>query len=86
MSSSGLAAPVGTLPRPLTTFVGRDSQIDELIDLIQQPHVRLVTVTGPGGVGKTRLAIEVGARTVESFPDGVIFVTHAPISHPRLID
>ena len=58
----------GLLPA-LSTFVGRSAEVDEVVGLLGR--YRLVTVTGPGGVGKTRLAAEVAARVAGRFPDGV---------------
>jgi predicted ATPase/DNA-binding XRE family transcriptional regulator len=66
------SAPVGNLPSPVTSFVGRDDEIRELRELLGR-H-RLVTITGTGGAGKTRTAIEVATAVSESFPDGVWFV------------
>src|SRR5690606_10726829 len=60
------------LPTPLTPLLARDSELRELTDLLGRP--RLVTVTGPGGVGKTRLAVEAARRAGSSFPDGAVFV------------
>jgi predicted ATPase len=65
-------------PRPLpvstTSLLGRDQAIDDVAGLIQRPGVRLVTLTGPGGVGKTRLALAVGERLHDSFSAGTMFV------------
>ena len=69
-----------TVPVPVSDFVGREEQLDELIQLLTQPEPRLVTLTGPGGVGKTRLALEAGRRVASRFPDGVGFV---PLSGSR---
>ncbi|HEX6055270.1 MAG TPA: adenylate/guanylate cyclase domain-containing protein, partial [Intrasporangium sp.] len=63
-----------TLPVPTTPLVGRESAVSELSRLIHPPDVRLATLTGPGGSGKTRLAIEVASRIAPAFPDGVYFV------------
>lgn len=60
------------LPRQLSSFVGRDREIADAIARLA--GTSLLTLTGPGGVGKTRLAVEVGARTVDEYPDGVWFV------------
>jgi len=66
-----------SLPTPLTPLVGRDSELAELNSLLSSPQVRLVTLTGPGGSGKTRLAIALAQELVERFPDGVFFVPMA---------
>jgi len=63
-----------TLPAPVSDFVGRDDELDQLVQLLMHPGPRLVTLTGPGGVGKTRLALEAGRRVVPRFVDGVGFV------------
>ncbi len=65
----------GNLPAQLTSFVGRDDDLSRVTKLVQES--RLVTLTGPGGAGKTRLAIEAGARL--DTPDGVWFVALAPV-------
>jgi predicted ATPase/DNA-binding XRE family transcriptional regulator len=75
--------PVTNLPAPLTTFIGREKEQAEVIQLITK-H-RLVTLTGPGGVGKTRLSIKVGERMLESYHDGVWLVELAPILDPLLM-
>lgn len=72
------AAEVGNLPFALTTFVGRERSSASLRDIIAE-H-RLVTVTGTGGVGKTRLAIEVAHAVCAQFPDGVWLVELAPLT------
>ncbi|WP_405820252.1 ATP-binding protein [Streptomyces sp. NBC_01390] len=73
----------GNLPTPLTTFVGRRHEIAEIRRLLRTR--RLVTLTGMGGVGKTRLALEVSAAARESFPDGVWLVDLAPVSGPSAV-
>lgn len=71
------------IPIPLTSFIGRVQELKEVTDLLSKS--RLVTLTGSGGVGKTRLAIQVVADVLELFPDGVWFLDLAPISDPALV-
>jgi predicted ATPase/DNA-binding SARP family transcriptional activator len=71
------------LPAQLTSFVGRERELAELERLL--PEVRLLTLTGVGGVGKTRLALELAARVVEEFPGGVWFVDLSGIADPALV-
>ena len=85
MTLAGLANPVASLPVPLTTFVGRTRELADLESLIVQPDVRLVTVTGPGGVGKTRLAIELADAVFGQFRDGVVYDALAPIGQAELL-
>ena len=62
------------LPLPLTSFVGREREISFVADLIRSPGVRLVTLTEPGGVGKTRLAIAVASMMADQEVDQIAFV------------
>jgi predicted ATPase/class 3 adenylate cyclase len=78
-----LDAHPNNLPLQLTSFVGRDAEIAVVRDLVQQE--RLVTLTGPGGTGKTRLALQVAAERLGDHPDGVFFVELAPITDPALV-
>jgi predicted ATPase/DNA-binding CsgD family transcriptional regulator len=71
------------LPSPLTSFIGRQREIIELRRLL--PTTRLLTLTGPGGSGKTRLAYEVAAGSLLEYPDGVWAVEFAPLSDPQLV-
>jgi predicted ATPase/class 3 adenylate cyclase len=71
------------LPAPITSFVGRDTEQARLAELLAQ-H-RLVTVVGAGGAGKTRLAIEIAGRLVDSHPDGLFFVDLASVTDPGLV-
>ena len=58
----------------LTSFIGREAELRTLGDLLADPACRLATILGPGGIGKTRLAVEVAAQSQAVFPDGVAFV------------
>ncbi len=71
------------LPVALSSFVGRETEIAELLSLLSDPDVRLATLLGPGGTGKTRLALEVAASAVDTFPDGVWFVDLAQLTSPE---
>src|ERR1700751_4603586 len=71
------------LPYQLTSFIGREQEIAQLEELVTA-H-RLVTLTGAGGAGKTRLAIEVASRLIDAFPDGVWLVELAALSDPQLV-
>lgn len=75
-----VAAYPTNLPDEPTPFIGREGEVGEIADLLAEPGVRLVTLTGPGGTGKTRLAIQVGARLLATFEHGVYFVDLAPVS------
>jgi predicted ATPase len=73
------------IPVQRTRFVGREKEVVFAKELLQRGDVRLVTVTGPGGMGKTRLAVEVANSLVEQFPGGIHFVPLSPVSDPSLM-
>ena len=75
------------LPVPPTSFVGRDAEVRGVTALLRQPDVRLVTVTGPPGIGKTRLVLVVAESLAaeEEFSDGAVFVPLAPIRDPAFV-
>ena len=77
------AAVTQHLPTQLTTFVGRHTQMAEIRDVLADN--RLVTLTGAGGAGKTRLAIEVASGIADQFADGIWYVDLAPITHPGVV-
>ena len=78
-----LDARPNNLPTQLTTFVGRERELGEALELLQR--TRLLTLTGPGGTGKTRLSLQVAAADAEAFPDGVWFVALEPVRDPELV-
>lgn len=72
-------------PIPLLPLIGRKQETATICMLLQQPEVRLLTLTGPGGVGKTRLALQVAAEVSSTFPDGILFVSLIPICTASLL-
>jgi len=89
-AGAGAAPPAGARgPRPLpvstTSLLGRERAIGEVAGLVERPGVRLVTLTGPGGVGKTRLAVAVGERLGDRFGAGTVFVPLEAVTDPGLV-
>jgi predicted ATPase len=81
--------PLVRLPAPLTELIGREMDLAAISGLIFQPHVRVITLTGAGGTGKTRLAIEVARRLAKDFPDlypdGSLFIDLSSLADPELL-
>lgn len=75
----------GNLPSPLTPFIGRDDELTYLTSILTQPSTRLVTLIGPGGIGKTRLAIETACRLQKKFADGIWLVNMGMETNPDLV-
>ena len=73
------------LPVQPTLLIGREQEVTAVGHLVLHEEVRLVTLTGPGGVGKTRLGLQVAAELADRFADGVFFVNLAPVSDPALV-
>ncbi|MDQ6643422.1 MAG: NB-ARC domain-containing protein, partial [Chloroflexota bacterium] len=73
------------LPIQPTPFIGREKEVTSVTRLLRRPEVRMVTLTGPGGVGKTRLGLHVAAELSDHFTDGVFVVALAPVSQPTQV-
>jgi predicted ATPase/DNA-binding SARP family transcriptional activator len=79
------ASPPYRVPLPPTPFVGRQAEMERIAALIESPDTRLLTLSGPGGVGKTRLALQAAADQRNNFADGVYFVNLAPLQTADLL-
>jgi predicted ATPase/class 3 adenylate cyclase len=73
------------LPLQPTAFIGREREVEEVVKLLLRPDVRLLTLTGPGGMGKTRLALQAAVEVLDDFADGVFFVPLAALTDPALV-
>jgi hypothetical protein len=73
------------VPAPVTALVGRDADLEEVIRMLTAPDRRLVVLTGPGGAGKTMLALAAAERTRRQWPDGAAFVDLSPVIDPALV-
>ena len=85
LDSSRAMRPLWTVPTFFTSLVGREQDIADVCDLLKQSEMRLLTLVGAGGVGKTRLALQVATEMRTSFADGVCFVPLASVSNPSLV-
>ncbi len=84
-SEAGREPRLPPLPLPATGFVGREDELADLAEILAHADGRLVTLTGPGGIGKTRLSLAVAAAMRDRFPDGVVFVALAAVSQPSQV-
>jgi predicted ATPase/DNA-binding CsgD family transcriptional regulator len=82
---SAPTVPHRSLPAQSTPFIGREIELAEITRLLRDAEVRLVTILGPGGIGKTRLTLEAAAAQINDFRDGVFFVALAALSDPNLM-
>jgi predicted ATPase/class 3 adenylate cyclase/Tfp pilus assembly protein PilF len=80
-----LASRPNNLPRQPTALLGREEEVRHVVDLLRQKEVQLLTLTGPGGTGKTRVALQVAAELLDDFADGVFFVPLAPLTDPNVV-
>ncbi len=77
--------PTGNVPICLSSFIGHDHEQQDVAAILWHPDVRLLTLTGPGGAGKTRLALQAATILADTYPDSVWFVDLAPLRDPDLV-
>jgi predicted ATPase/transcriptional regulator with XRE-family HTH domain len=77
--------PRSNLPATFTSVIGREQDMVAVREYLINPNIRLVTLIGPPGIGKTRLSVESARKSLAEFPDGIFFVALAPLDHPSLI-
>ena len=80
-----IRAPAWSLPVPLTPLVEREQQVTQAAGLLRTETIRLLTLTGPGGVGKTRLALRLADEVSGEYPGGITFVPLAAVTDPQLL-
>jgi predicted ATPase/transcriptional regulator with XRE-family HTH domain len=80
-----LARRRNNLPAPPTAFIGREREVVDALALLRRPGVRLATLTGPPGIGKTRMSLRVASEILDDMADGAFFVPLAPVSDPELV-
>ncbi|MGB9455755.1 MAG: protein kinase [Bryobacteraceae bacterium] len=79
------STPVNNIPTPRTALIGREAEISRLRDLVADPDLRILTLTGAGGIGKTRLAVELGRQVADRFAGGACFVQLEKVSDSSLV-
>ncbi len=87
VTSQTQAEPINryTIPAPLTPLIGRQQEVATVCALLRRAQVRLLVLTGPGGIGKTRMALQIAAELRQDFPAGVCFVSLEPLRDPALV-
>src|SRR5687768_15617361 len=81
VSATTNTQPLFAVPQPLTPLIGRHAEIEAVLALLDRSDVHLVTLTGPGGAGKTRISLEIGHLARHEFGDGVVFTSLANLNH-----